>query len=73
MDKDDLISSVTIEKKPHTIEANMTPRPIANPVSITLDRREWENLVKALRKDANLQPQLGRLAWMTVVSIEGAL
>jgi len=42
-------------------------------LSITLSRKEWRNLVTALRRDIRLQPQLGRLAWMTVGVIEGAV
>jgi hypothetical protein len=55
----------------------VTP-PAENPrdltrVQISLTYYEWKNLVTALHCDAQLQPQLGRLAWMAIAQIEGAL
>ena len=42
-------------------------------LNISIPVRELHNLVSALRKDAQLQPQLGRLAWMTIGSFEAAI
>jgi len=42
-------------------------------ISVTVPRQQWLNLLRALRHDPNLQPQLGRLAWMTVSHIEFAV
>jgi hypothetical protein len=41
------------------------------PISLTIF--QWKALVSALHKDAQTQHQLGRLAWMTVGQIEGAI
>jgi len=43
------------------------------PLTITLSRYEWVNLLRALRENPKAQPQLGRLAWMSVSSIEAQI
>ncbi len=39
-------------------------------VDVTLPRAYWIELVDRLRHDPNLQPQLGRKAWMVISKIE---
>jgi CspA family cold shock protein len=42
-------------------------------VAIALSFYEWKNLLSALHKDARTQIQLGRLAWMSINSIDAAV
>lgn len=45
----------------------------ADPVQVSMRRDEWCNLLRALRDDPNIQPQLGRYAWRAIAEIEYAL
>jgi len=45
----------------------------ADPVQVSMRRDEWCNLLRALRNDPAIQPQLGRYAWRAVAEIEFAL
>jgi len=48
-------------------------KPRMDEVTVTFKRSELEALLAGLRRDTRLQPQLGRLGWMVVGTIEGAL
>jgi hypothetical protein len=54
------------------VEARIAARkiPALHPVTVTLAAGEWANLLRALHR---AQPQLGRLAWLSIGSVEAQM